>query len=180
VPSFALHGARRAIPGVILHAIRVLGLPSGYFNLNFAGTVVNATMRLSLYDAEATGNITTTRGALSFRCFVMSRYDIADVFVVEVNTVGDEVANWTWTAENATSTWADQDPSYVYNPAPQTSVMSGVTVTIQPHLSGMTHASGYAIKSPAPGYTVLYGALSAVQPDAAAYVVKQVRVGGSS
>lgn len=47
-------------------------LPIGYFSLVTVGTIVSGTMRLDLWNAEATGEIVTDRGSIKFRSFVHS------------------------------------------------------------------------------------------------------------
>ena len=66
--------------------------------------------------------------------------------VVAFNTSeGENGAVLSWEPELAISTWYDQTPNYIYNPAPTTAVEAdGVVVTTQMHLSGKSHATAYA------------------------------------
>jgi hypothetical protein len=73
------------------------------------------------------------------------RFDLADVHVMEFNaTEGEANAQLQWVPELAISTWADQTPHYIYNPAPVTTTDGSITVTTQMHLSGRSHATAFA------------------------------------
>lgn len=120
-------------------------LPIGHLLLSFAGPVVDAGMRLVLWDAEVLGEVNTTLGTVRFRALASSTYASlgVDVLLVELNATGGERPVWQWIAEPADSTWSYL-PGYVRNPPPQPgrcACNGAINVTVQMHLSGTSHAT---------------------------------------
>lgn len=76
-------------------------LPIGYFRLKTVGNVTDEKMRLSIYDATATGRITTECGALNFRTYVHS---CVDCIVFETEAEGEECGyEWSFVPQKAIS-----------------------------------------------------------------------------
>ncbi|GAA4428416.1 hypothetical protein GCM10023148_32480 [Actinokineospora soli] len=96
-------------------------LPIGFLTLQTTGTVTEVDLRLSLWNAELTGFVTTTSGVLSVRAFV---HATKDLLVVATTTVsGSERADWVFTPQAAVSprqgVYPAQRPAGLLdNPAP--------------------------------------------------------------
>ncbi|WP_436496343.1 glycosyl hydrolase family 95 catalytic domain-containing protein [Actinokineospora sp. HUAS TT18] len=76
-------------------------LPIGYLTLQTTGTVTGVDLRLSLFNAELSGFVTTTSGVLSVRAFVHATKDLLVVSTAQVS--GTEAAAWTFTPLAAVS-----------------------------------------------------------------------------
>ncbi|SDI07353.1 alpha-L-fucosidase 2 [Actinokineospora alba] len=76
-------------------------LPVGYLTLQTTGAVTGVDLRLSLWNAELSGFVTTTNGVLSVRAFVHARKDV--LVVAAVPASGTETAAWTFTSQAAVS-----------------------------------------------------------------------------
>ena len=101
-------------------------------------------MRLTLFDGVTTANISTTLGNITIRSYTSSRYDLADVHVIEVNTTaGESDCQLEWVPELAISSWSNTVPNYTYNPLPVTISDGDAIVTTQTLLSGNSYATAY-------------------------------------
>lgn len=76
-------------------------LPIGFLTLQTTGTVTGVDLRLSLYNAELIGFVTTANGVLSVRAFVHATKDLLVVATAPVS--GTETATWTFTPLTAVS-----------------------------------------------------------------------------
>ncbi len=127
-------------------------LPIGYFRLKTVGNVTDEKMRLSIYDATATGRITTECGALNFRTYVHS---CVDCIVFETEAEGEECGyEWSFVPQKAISPRAifgspNLPKDYLNstgnaNPEPLRTSRSGVELLVQPLVtdSTMTKAAG--------------------------------------
>ncbi|MGW0886181.1 glycosyl hydrolase family 95 catalytic domain-containing protein [Streptomyces sp. NPDC002671] len=76
-------------------------LQIGYLTLQTTGTVTAVDLRLSLWNAELSGFVTTTAGVLQIRAFVHATRDL--LVVSSVAVTGSETATWTFTAFPAVS-----------------------------------------------------------------------------
>ncbi|GAA0606720.1 hypothetical protein GCM10010174_24720 [Kutzneria viridogrisea] len=86
-------------------------LPVGELTLSTAGDLTAVDLRLSLFDAELSGTITTSKGVLGLRAFV---HATRDVLVISVNPKsGNEKVAWTFTPALARS------PRLDFKPAPE-------------------------------------------------------------
>lgn len=117
-------------------------LPIGKFLLKCRGTILNSSMELDLWNAEAKGLIVSDMGTISWRSFVANN---PDVIVVEISETENERANWEWVPEEAKSPrllW-DKKPNmyspwlkgeYLNNPQPRQESKNGVATYHQPLL----------------------------------------------
>ena len=72
-------------------------LPIGRMRLQTEGTILAGTMRLDLWNAEATGIIKTDRGEISFRSFIHTELPL---LIVELDCAGSERdAKFSWQAD---------------------------------------------------------------------------------
>ena len=96
-------------------------LPIGYFLMKPVGAVLSENMRLNLWDATTTGNITTDKGKISFKSYV---HATKDIIILETDTEGEENSFlWDWNALKAISpryTFGNKDypQEYIDNPNP--------------------------------------------------------------
>src|SRR5437763_363795 len=111
-------------------------LPIGDLTLNTSGAVTAVSLRLSLWNAELNGTVTTTRGVLSVRAFV---HGTRDVLVVAVSVKsGTETVSWKFTPAVARSPRLDFKPApsgLKTNPA---ATVSGTTATQNLAAGGQT------------------------------------------
>jgi alpha-L-fucosidase 2 len=78
-------------------------LPIGYLTLETAGDVTGVDLRLSLWDAELSGTVTTTSGTVRLRAFVHATEDLLVV-------VTDPATSWSFTPYPAESPRAKTNP----------------------------------------------------------------------
>ncbi|MEU6715300.1 Tat pathway signal sequence domain protein [Nonomuraea sp. NPDC046802] len=119
-------------------------LPVGHVTLDPVGTITAVDWRLSLWDAEVTGTITTDRGKLSFTAFI---YD--ECLVARAEAGGDERVRWTFHPQEAVSPRsAGEDPpsGYTPNPAWTTATAGDVQQVLQPLAGGGQTATAYRVK----------------------------------
>ena len=100
-------------------------LPIGHLTLDTSGDVTDVDLRLSLWNAEVSGTVTTTAGVLTVRAYVHAKRDVL-VVTASVRSGGERVA-WTFTAAKARS------PRLDFKPAP-----SGLKTNPDPVVSGAT------------------------------------------
>ena len=97
-------------------------LPIGSFELKTAGEITAVDWRLSLWDAELTGTITTSAGTVTISSYVHAE---RDAFFVELSpSTGEATASWVFTPELARSprfnVYPEQKPAGLKdNPAAQ-------------------------------------------------------------
>jgi alpha-L-fucosidase 2 len=84
-------------------------LPIGQLNLDTAGDVTDVDLRLSLWHAEVSGTITTTRGVLGVRTYVHATRDVLVVAAVVLS--GTEQVAWTFVPAPARSPRLDFKPA---------------------------------------------------------------------
>lgn len=69
----------------------------GHFLLTPVGRITGGTMRLTLWDAEATGTLQTDQGSIAWRAFVPTE---GNAITIELKTTGGEGAfTWEWTPD---------------------------------------------------------------------------------
>jgi hypothetical protein len=104
--------------------------PNGNFTLDYVGGELNGVMRLDLWNAEARGRVTTSKGKISFRTFT---HAIEEVIVLEVAVEGGEAMNLNWHPDLCQTSRKDnigQQGTAPYPPQVQHTV-DGVTVSVQ-------------------------------------------------
>ena len=116
----------------------------GYFLLHPVGEIKSGDLRLDLWNAETTGCIRTTRGAIKLRACVTSE---SPYILVETEaTAGEKEFTWKFYPENTDSPRQlnairkgnknHLKKDYVSNPAPQLSARNGLNLCWQPLLAG--------------------------------------------
>ncbi|WP_051366963.1 glycosyl hydrolase family 95 catalytic domain-containing protein [Hamadaea tsunoensis] len=116
-------------------------LPVGHLTLEPVGTISAVDWRLSLWDAEVTGTITTSSGTLTFTALIHDQ-----VLVISATATGGEQVRWTFHAEAAVSPRAASETppaGYTANPAPTTKTVGAVTQVVQTLLSGGETVTAY-------------------------------------
>jgi alpha-L-fucosidase 2 len=94
-------------------------LPIGYLTVETAGDVTAVDLRLSLWDAELTGTVTTTAGSVGVRVFVHATEDL--LVAVLSPDAGEGTVSWSFTPLPALSPRAAHNappPGLVPNPDP--------------------------------------------------------------
>ena len=117
-------------------------LPIGHFVLEPVGKPKGGKMRLNLWDAEATGTLSTDQGQITWRSFVHAS-DMA--IVVELQTEGKERrCRWRWVAEESKSTRTKGGPAdYKPNPPSRIEKAGKTNVCVQPLLIGGQYATAW-------------------------------------
>ncbi|KOV68765.1 glycosyl hydrolase family 95 catalytic domain-containing protein [Streptomyces sp. MMG1121] len=117
-------------------------LPVGHLTLDPVGTITAVDWRLSLFDAELTGTVTTTAGTLTLRAHIHD-----EVFAARVTAFGGEQVTWTFHPEEALSPRhiSEAPPSgYTANPAWTTrTTADGTEQVLQPLTGGGQTATAY-------------------------------------
>ncbi|MFI7698561.1 glycosyl hydrolase family 95 catalytic domain-containing protein [Nonomuraea sp. NPDC049480] len=119
-------------------------LPVGHMTLDPAGTITAVDWRLSLYDAEVTGTITTDKGKLAFTAFIHD-----EILVVKAEASGEEQVRWTFHPEAAVSprSATEAPPSgYTPNPPWTTATTDGIEQVVQPLTGGGQTATAHRVK----------------------------------
>ena len=122
-------------------------IPIGQLLLTTSGEIISTNMRTDLWNAEIRGEIKTTVGSISFRCFVPTG---EDVIVLNVNTSSNEKnARCYFRPQQAVSSrYLEQplrDKGFVYeaNPPFTESTIDDVNVAIQPLAIGDDYATAW-------------------------------------
>ncbi|MFF7171431.1 glycosyl hydrolase family 95 catalytic domain-containing protein [Streptomyces pseudovenezuelae] len=117
-------------------------LPVGHLTLEPAGTITAVDWRLSLWNAELTGTVTTTAGTLTLAALIHD-----EVLAVRVTAAGGERAAWTFHPEEAVSPRkiSEAPPSgYTANPPWTTRTTSdGTEQVLQPLTGGGRTATAH-------------------------------------
>ena len=125
----------------------VFGTPrllTGHFALHPEGEIISGKMRLDLWNAEATTDIVTTKGAIHLKTFVHAD-DM--IMIVKATTEGEEKNfQWEWIAAEANSPrylfFKNQDKmdkipqDYQLNPAAEISQKNDINLSTQKLLAG--------------------------------------------
>jgi len=117
-------------------------LPVGHLTLDPVGTITAVDWRLSLYNAELTGTITTDKGTLTLSALIHD-----GILAAHVTASGDEEVHWTFHPEEAISPRkiSEAPPTgYVPNP-PWTTGSTGddIEQVLQPLTGGGQTATAY-------------------------------------
>ncbi|WP_250905107.1 carbohydrate-binding protein [Nonomuraea sp. NEAU-A123] len=116
-------------------------LPVGHLTLDPVGTITAVDWRLSLWDAELTGTVTTSSGKITFTAFIHD-----ELFVASASATGSEQVRWTFHPEVADSPrQASEDPpsGYTHNPASTTKTTGDVKQVLQGLTGGGQTATAY-------------------------------------
>ncbi|WP_211270975.1 glycosyl hydrolase family 95 catalytic domain-containing protein [Streptomyces yerevanensis] len=116
-------------------------LPVGHLTLDPVGTIGAVDWRLSLWNAELTGTITTDKGSLTLSAFIHD-----GIFAARVTADGDEEVRWTFHPEEAVSPRkiSEAPPAgYVANPPWTTRTSGDIEQVLQPLLGGGQTATAY-------------------------------------
>ena len=142
-------------------------LPIGYFQLEVRGKVLGGSMRLSLWDAQLSGEIRTSLGIVNWTAIT---HATTDLNLLNYKASGGEVATFAWHARQGDSVWASQchqktgaKKQYVGNPAFEHSSTpnSHINVTEQPLWSGSRYATAFATRIEPDGSRTLITSTSA-------------------
>src|SRR5947207_9427745 len=124
--------------------------PIGRVVLKTAGSIQGGTARLTLWDAEASGTLTTDRGEVRWRSFTASRPSV--IVIVLEGTGGESGAALDWAPAEA------RPPRKVYrkdpfapedlHPPPVVTHASGEVTSVQSFLGGGAHAESIRGSSP--------------------------------
>lgn len=137
-------------------------LPIGQLLLKPLGTVKHVKLRNDLWNAEIRGELTTTEGTISFRCFVPS---VEELIVVTMKTTGKEAqAKFSFHPQLAQSAryiakramGLEMNVAYQQNPVFKKELVNDIEVVTQPLLMGDDYATAWSeTKQPDGARTVL-------------------------
>lgn len=117
-------------------------LPVGHLTLDPVGTITAVDWRLSLWNAELTGTVTTTAGKLTLSALIHD-----EVLATRVTASGGEKVTWTFHPEEALSPRRIQEEppaGYTANPAWTTKTAAdGTEQVLQPLTGGGLTATAY-------------------------------------
>jgi hypothetical protein len=116
-------------------------LPVGHLTLDPVGTIAAVDWRLSLWNAELTGTVTTDKGTLTLAALIHD-----GILAARVTAGGDEEVRWTFHPEEAISPRKIQEAppaGYVANPPWTTRTAGDVEQVLQPLVGGGQTATAY-------------------------------------
>ncbi|WP_405875687.1 MULTISPECIES: glycosyl hydrolase family 95 catalytic domain-containing protein [unclassified Streptomyces] len=116
-------------------------LPVGHLTLDPLGTITAVDWRLSLWNAELTGTVTTDKGVLTLSALIHD-----GILAARVTAEGDEEVHWTFHPEEAISPRKIQEAppaGYVANPPWTTRWTGDVEQVLQPLTGGGQTATAY-------------------------------------
>ena len=145
----------------------VFGTPrllTGHFALHPEGEIISGKMRLDLWNAEATTDIVTTKGAIHLKTFVHAD-DM--IMIVKATTEGEEKDfQWEWIAAEANSPrylfFKNQDKmdkipqDYQLNPAAEISQKNDINLSTQKLLAGGETVVGWQESKAEKGERILW------------------------
>jgi hypothetical protein len=118
-------------------------LPIGHFILTPVGTIIGNTARLRLWNAEATGILTTTAGKIYWRSLSLAK---ENTIIFQTRTEGKESHfSWSWVQERSVSTRTRFKPmtDFPDNPRNSTAFKNGIQYSIQPMLAGGDYVTAW-------------------------------------
>ena len=122
-------------------------LPIGYLTLETAGDVTDVELRLSLWDAELTGTVTTTAGTVGIDAFV---HAVGDLLVVTLTPdEGEREVSWSFTPYPAVSPRAKTNtppPDLEANPAPVVTTTPDGGQCVQDLVAGGQTATAWRVR----------------------------------
>jgi hypothetical protein len=157
----------------------VCRLPVGHLTLDPVGTISTVDWRLSLWDAELVGTITTSSGRLAIRVYIQD-----EILVASVTPSGGEQVRWTFHPEPAVSPRAASEAppaGYTNNPAPTTKATDDVQQVLQQLVGGGQTATAYReAAGPSAGQRLLYLSVAHSFPASTAEATSLARVRDAS
>jgi alpha-L-fucosidase 2 len=129
-------------------------LPIGELMLNTSGDVTGVNLRLSLWNAQVTGTVTTTKGVLNVQAYVHGRRDLLVVAVSAKS--GSETFSWKFTAAPARSPRLDFKPApsdLKTNPSPTVSQNSSGGTCTQNLAAGGQTVTKWQVRTESDGAT---------------------------
>ncbi|WP_298350707.1 glycosyl hydrolase family 95 catalytic domain-containing protein [Runella sp.] len=128
-------------------------LPIGQLLLKPVGKIIKTSICTDLWNAEIRGELTTTEGTLSFRCFTPSEEEL---IVVNMTTTGNEkTVKFQFRPQLAQSAryiakramGLELNVKYEQNPPFRTEIMDAIEVVTQPLLMGDDYATAWSEKT---------------------------------
>ncbi|MFF4357284.1 Tat pathway signal sequence domain protein [Streptomyces sp. NPDC001604] len=116
-------------------------LPVGHLTLDPAGTITSVDWRLSLWNAELTGTVSTDKGTLTLSALIHD-----GILAAHVTADGEEQVRWTFHPEEAISPRKIQEAppaGYVANPPWTTQTTGDVEQVLQPLAGGGQTATAH-------------------------------------
>ena len=143
------------------------GIPrllTGHFALHPKGKIITGTMRLDLWNAEATTDITTSEGIIHLKSFVHANEMI---IVNQVTTEGNEQDfRWEWipacpqspryTVAKTKGSWIKIPDNYILNPNPEIAGTANDGISVQRLQAGGETAVGWKENRSPKGERTLY------------------------
>ncbi len=129
-------------------------LPIGHFELQPEGKILRNTARLDLWNAEATGKITTDKGTIQWRMLTLSQPN-AIVFETKTSN-GENDFGWEFRPEVSISSrtrFNEAPKGYVANPAFELSKNQNVIYCRQPMLAGGDYSTAWISENTSSGRT---------------------------
>lgn len=134
-------------------------LPIGKMLLKVQGKIVNASMQLDIWNAEARGTITTDKGSINWRSFVSNS---PDIIITEVTETGTEKAQWEFISAVAQSPrlglnsyekganyyTSSLRSDYPPNPASRKEELRGINTVQQSLLEGGGYTTAWNVLKP--------------------------------
>jgi len=122
-------------------------LPIGHFNLKTVGNITSGSMKLDLWNAEATGEVITDKGTIKWRSLVVSGRMI---ILAEIEaTEGERECTWQWEAIPAMSPrkafGRKKNGGYIENPPSHLEIEGDINLCVQPLLAGGETATAWKI-----------------------------------
>ncbi len=121
-------------------------LPIGFFTLSTVGKIKSGTMKLDLWNAEASGLIHTDRGSISWKSVVHADHDI--LLTILEPSEGERDFVWEWKSQEAVSprqASGREQEGYKYNPPATLDTEGNVNVCVQSLLYGGETATAWAM-----------------------------------
>jgi alpha-L-fucosidase 2 len=132
-------------------------LPIGHFILKTAGTITAIKLRLDIWNAEISGNITTDKGTISLQSLVLATSDI--IMIHAKNTEGEKEFSIQWSSEVSQSPFyiSKKDTSVHYEPNPEPTITKQKTIHFcyQPLTVGGSYSTAWKQINTADQKTVL-------------------------
>ena len=122
-------------------------LPIGYFMLRTVGKITGGTMKLDLWNAEASGMVETDRGFIRWRSIVHARHMV--LLTVLEPSEGEQGFLWEWKPHKAISprhASGREQEGYEYNPPATLAREGNVNVSVQHMLYGGQTATAWAVE----------------------------------
>ncbi len=127
-----------------------------------AGKIQDGTMRLDLWNAEATGRIVTDLGEIKLRIVTLRDRMVHAIKITSTEKATDgKPAPWRWEflpgnpATPRIQVFPDSNKDYVTNPNPRVTKVDGVDVCVQPLLEGGDYATAWLEKKSGDGRSAI-------------------------